>query len=147
MKLSKDKLYYSISEVAAILGIKQSTIRYWEKEFVVLRPFQKAKNKKKKYKVKDIQLLDTIKRLLHEEKFTIKGANQQLKTWKPEQTADEFIALVNEGVKEPVQEQLFPLYLEQTKTPINEGYLLAHSDKVKIFKKIEEIHRLLKRIR
>ena len=43
--LTKDKelkLYYSIKEVAQLLGVNESTLRYWEKEFPQLRPKTQA---------------------------------------------------------------------------------------------------------
>jgi DNA-binding transcriptional MerR regulator len=38
-----DKLYYTIGEVAAMFNVNASLIRYWEKEFPVIKP---KKNKK-----------------------------------------------------------------------------------------------------
>ncbi|MBL7899499.1 MAG: MerR family transcriptional regulator, partial [Crocinitomicaceae bacterium] len=38
-----EKIYYSIGEVAAIFGVNTSLIRFWEKEFEIIRP---KKNKK-----------------------------------------------------------------------------------------------------
>ncbi len=72
------KLYYSIGEVSEITGLKQYVLRYWETEFSSLRP---AKNKagNRTYRKVDIQLINQIKILLYEKKFTIKGAKQYFK--------------------------------------------------------------------
>src|SRR5512145_1064623 len=77
------KLYYSISEVSKITDIEQYVLRYWETEFEQLKP---AKNRagNRIYTNKDIQLILFIKKLLREERYTIEGAKQVLKTYAPE---------------------------------------------------------------
>lgn len=40
------KLYYSISEVAQMFNIKEHTLRFWEKEFDILKPKRGAKDRK-----------------------------------------------------------------------------------------------------
>jgi len=74
------KLYYSISEVSRIIELEQYVLRYWETEFEMLRP---AKNLagNRVYTNKDIKLILYIKKLLREEKYTIEGAKQHLKTY------------------------------------------------------------------
>ena len=77
------KLYYSISEVSKITNLEQYVLRYWESEFEQIKP---AKNRagNRIYTNKDIQLLLFIKKLLREERYTIEGAKQVLKTYSPE---------------------------------------------------------------
>ncbi|MBN1516220.1 MerR family transcriptional regulator [Candidatus Sumerlaeota bacterium] len=72
------KLYYKINEVAAITGLKPHVLRYWETEFPALNP-EKDGNDQRRYREKDIELVFQIKRLLHDEGYTIKGARAQLK--------------------------------------------------------------------
>ena len=72
------KLYYSISEVSQITGLKQYVLRYWETEFSQLRP-SKNRAGNRTYKIQDVDLIVKIKTLLYERKFTIKGAKQFLK--------------------------------------------------------------------
>ncbi|MBD3290125.1 MerR family transcriptional regulator [candidate division KSB1 bacterium] len=73
------KLYYSISEVSKLTSLKAYVLRYWETEFSELRP---AKNRagNRIYRLNDIKLIFYIKKLLYEEKFTIEGARQKLKS-------------------------------------------------------------------
>lgn len=73
------KLYYSISEVSKITGLKQYVLRFWETEFADLKP---AKNRagNRIYRLGDIKLIFLIKKLLYEDKYTIEGARQKLKT-------------------------------------------------------------------
>ncbi|MCF7886091.1 MAG: MerR family transcriptional regulator [Candidatus Marinimicrobia bacterium] len=69
------KLYYSIGEVSEILDVKKYVLRYWEKEFTNLSP-SKNSSGNRVYKEKDIKLLNLIKYLLYEKKYTIEGANE-----------------------------------------------------------------------
>ncbi len=77
------KLYYSIGEVSELTGLKQYVLRYWETEFPHLKPNKNSAGNRI-YRQNDIDNLLEIKKLLHEEKFTIKGAKQYLKTHKQE---------------------------------------------------------------
>ena len=72
------KLYYSISEVSEITGLKQYVLRYWETEFSQLKP---GKNRagNRVYRSHDVDQIMEIKSLLYDRKFTIKGARQHLK--------------------------------------------------------------------
>lgn len=67
------KLYYSISEVSEMTGLKQYVLRYWETEFLELRP-SKNRAGNRIYKDKDIRLINQIKDLLYNKKYTIDGA-------------------------------------------------------------------------
>ncbi|RKY61095.1 MAG: MerR family transcriptional regulator [Candidatus Neomarinimicrobiota bacterium] len=83
MGRSIKKLYYSIGEVSEKTGLKQYVLRYWESEFPSLAP-SKNRAGNRVYREKDILLIQYIKHLLYEKKFTIEGAKQNLKSLKPE---------------------------------------------------------------
>ncbi|HAW21599.1 MAG TPA: MerR family transcriptional regulator [Flavobacteriales bacterium] len=72
------KLYYSIGEVSELLSVNPSLLRFWEKEFDVIRP---SKNKKgnRIYKEKDVKNLKLIHYLVKERGFTLEGAKKKLK--------------------------------------------------------------------
>lgn len=74
----ESKLYYSIGEVAEMLGVNTSMLRFWENEFKELRP---SKNKRgtRSYTQQDIELLRRIHYLTKECGMTLEGARQQLK--------------------------------------------------------------------
>ena len=72
-----NKLYYSISEVSTITGLKQYVLRYWETEFTQLKP-SKNRAGNRIYRSHDIDVIMGIKSLLYERKYTIKGAKQNL---------------------------------------------------------------------
>jgi DNA-binding transcriptional MerR regulator len=82
--LSIRKLYYSISEVSKITDLEQYVLRYWESEFEELKP---AKNRagNRIYTNRDIKLILYIKKLLREERYTIEGAKQVLKSYNPDE--------------------------------------------------------------
>ena len=71
------KLYYSISEVSDLTDIKPHILRFWEKDFSVLRP-KKNRAGNRAYRERDVRIVLAIKRLLYEEKYTIKGARERL---------------------------------------------------------------------
>ena len=73
------KLYYSISEVSKITGLKQYVLRYWETEFSQLKP-PKNRAGNRTYRQKDIDVIETIRDLLYNKKFTIDGARKQLES-------------------------------------------------------------------
>ncbi|MGD9764871.1 MAG: MerR family transcriptional regulator [Candidatus Binatia bacterium] len=73
-----DKLYFKIGEVAKIVGVKPYVLRYWETEFPVIRP-GKTRSKHRLYRRRDVEALLEIKRLLHNERYTIEGAKRRLK--------------------------------------------------------------------
>ena len=71
------KMYYSISEACAMTGIEPHILRYWEKEFSLLRP-KKNSGGKRAYKEKDIEAIVRIKHMLEDEKYTLQGAKSKL---------------------------------------------------------------------
>ena len=72
------KLYYRIGEVSKLTGVKPYVLRYWESEFRWMAP-QKSRSKQRLYRKKDIEMVLLIKRLLHEERYTIAGARRKLR--------------------------------------------------------------------
>jgi DNA-binding transcriptional MerR regulator len=73
-----EKLYWSIGEVASDLEVNTSLIRYWEKEFGMIRPKRTGRGDRL-YTRKDIDLLKRIKHLVKEQGFTLNGAKDQLR--------------------------------------------------------------------
>jgi len=75
------KLYYSISEVAKIAGIKAHVLRYWESEFPSLKP-RKTRTGSRRYRPADIDEVMAIKDLLYDQGFKIAGARKMLRQLK-----------------------------------------------------------------
>ncbi|MEW5768150.1 MAG: MerR family transcriptional regulator [bacterium] len=72
-----DKLFFSISEVSALTGVKAYVLRYWESEFDLLKPAKNGAGQRK-YQKKDIELVCRINELLHRDLYTIAGAKKRL---------------------------------------------------------------------
>lgn len=83
-----EKLYYSIGEVAEAFGVNASLIRFWEKEFDVLKPKKNAKGNRR-FTPQDIKNLELIFHLVKERGFTLDGAKIHLKQNK-QKTLDQF---------------------------------------------------------
>jgi len=71
------KLFYKISEVAKMFNVNISAIRFWEKEFDILKP-KKNKKGNRLFTPKDIKNIEIIHHLLKERGFTITGAKNKL---------------------------------------------------------------------
>lgn len=71
------KLYYSSSEVSAMLELEPSVLRFWEDQFSQLR-IKRNRAGKRMYREKDIELIRTIKQLTRDEGYTIAGAKKKL---------------------------------------------------------------------
>ena len=72
-----EKLYYSIGEVSDLVGHEPHVLRYWEQEFDVLSP-RKNRAGRRVYTEKDVEIVERIRYLLKEEKYTIAGARQAI---------------------------------------------------------------------
>jgi DNA-binding transcriptional MerR regulator len=72
------KKYYSIGIVANMFKVNVSLIRFWEKEFDMLKPKLNGKGDRH-FRPEDIKILKQIHHLLREKKYTIDGAREFLK--------------------------------------------------------------------
>jgi len=73
-----ERLFYSIGEVAEMFDVKTSLIRYWEKEFDVIRP-KKNKKGNRLFTKEDIDNFHLIFHLVKERGLTLKGAKKKIK--------------------------------------------------------------------
>jgi DNA-binding transcriptional MerR regulator len=73
-----EKRYYGIGEVAKAFKVNASLIRFWEKEFDVLKPKKNAKGNRK-FTPKDIKNLQLIYHLVKVRGFTLEGAKTHLR--------------------------------------------------------------------
>jgi DNA-binding transcriptional MerR regulator len=67
-----------IGEAARVLGVETYVLRFWETQFALLKP-KHTRTKHRFYQERDVAVLRVIKRLLHDEGFTIAGANKHIK--------------------------------------------------------------------
>lgn len=102
-KNSEDKLYYSISEVADMTGLKPYVLRFWEKEFPQLKP-KKNRGGNRTYQKREIVVINRIKHLLYEEGFTIEGARQKLTETSKELKREERLVKLLGDIKKELME-------------------------------------------
>lgn len=74
---ASEKLYYKIGEIAEILNVNTSVLRFWETQFETLSP-SKTKTGQRLYSRRDFELIKDIYRLLYVQKLTIAGAKSRL---------------------------------------------------------------------
>jgi len=73
-----EKIYYSIGEVAGMFKVSTSLIRFWEKEFEVLKP-HKNKKGNRLFTARDVKNLHIIYNLVKVKGYTLQGAREALK--------------------------------------------------------------------
>jgi DNA-binding transcriptional MerR regulator len=88
LDLSPDKRYYSIGELAKAFDVNASLIRFWDKEFDILKPKKNAKGNRM-FTPEDVKNLQLIYHLVKERGFTLEGAKTHLKEGQ-KKTLDKF---------------------------------------------------------
>jgi DNA-binding transcriptional MerR regulator len=73
-----EKLFYTIGEVAAMFNVNTSLIRFWEREFDIIKP-KKNKKGNRLFTREDIDNFHIIYHLVKERGMTLKGAQKKLK--------------------------------------------------------------------
>ncbi|OXA82919.1 MerR family transcriptional regulator [Flavobacterium columnare] len=101
INLPENKRYYSMGEVATAFGVNQSLIRFWDKEFDILRPRKNAKGNRM-FTSEDIKNLQLIYHLVKERGFTLEGAKIHLK--EGQKKALDKLAIINK--LQSIKEQL-----------------------------------------
>jgi DNA-binding transcriptional MerR regulator len=71
------KRYFTIGEVSDLCGVKPYVLRYWEQEFLQLKPVKRRGNRRY-YQHHEVLLIRRIRELLYDQGFTISGARNQL---------------------------------------------------------------------
>ncbi|PZR15964.1 MAG: transcriptional regulator [Flavobacterium psychrophilum] len=83
-----EKRYYSIGELARAFDVNASLIRFWDKEFDILKPKKNAKGNRM-FTPEDVKNLQLIYHLVKERGFTLEGAKVHLKEGQ-KKTLDKF---------------------------------------------------------
>jgi len=98
IELSADKRYYSIGELAKAFDVNASLIRFWDKEFDILKPKKNAKGNRM-FTPEDVSNLKLIFHLVKERGFTLEGAKTHLKEGQ-KKTLDKYEIISKlEGIK------------------------------------------------
>ncbi|CAN5681174.1 hypothetical protein BH23GEM6_BH23GEM6_04560 [soil metagenome] len=88
LRKSRRRAFYSIGEVCDMLGIKPHVLRYWETQFPLLSP-SKNRAGNRVYTGKELDQIALIRRLVHDERYTIEGARLRLRELEEEGTSAE----------------------------------------------------------
>ncbi len=67
--------FRTISEAADELNVPQHVLRFWETKFSFIRPMKRAGGRRF-YRPQDLAVLRGVRRLLHDEGYTIKGVQK-----------------------------------------------------------------------
>ena len=89
-----EKLFYTIGETAKMFNVNVSLIRFWEKEFSILKPKKNSRGNRK-FTSKDIENFNKIYFLLKEKGYTIQGAKDYIKNNKKSLGRLEIITKLN----------------------------------------------------
>ncbi|RNC85048.1 MAG: MerR family transcriptional regulator [Winogradskyella sp.] len=93
-----EKRYYGIGEVAKAFNVNTSLIRFWEKEFDIIKPKKNAKGNRK-FTPEDIKHLKFIYHLVKERGFTLEGAKTHIKEERKQALSNFEIITKLEGIK------------------------------------------------
>ncbi len=78
------KRYFTIGEVSELCDVKPHVLRYWEQEFLQLKPVKRRGNRRY-YQRQDVVMIRQIRSLLYEQGYTIGGARQKMTEVRPEE--------------------------------------------------------------
>lgn len=74
-----EKLFYSIGEVAEIIGENTSLVRYWSNEFSSLLKVERSGRGDRKFRKEDVETIKQIHYLVNVKGLTLEGAAKALK--------------------------------------------------------------------
>lgn len=87
--MESTKLFYTVGEVAEMFKVNTSLVRFWEKEFDVIKP-QRNKKGNRLFTSSDVDYFHQIYHLVKEQGFTLQGAKERLKLKFLEETDPKF---------------------------------------------------------
>lgn len=73
--MDKEKLFYTIGEVAEELHLEQHVLRFWESQFDQIEPIKRKR--RRLYDHKCIEAIKKIKYMLYDKGYTIKGVQRE----------------------------------------------------------------------
>jgi len=97
-----DRLYFKIGDVAEICGLETYVLRFWETQFPQLKP-NKSGTGQRLYRRREVELVLEIKRLVHDEGYTLAGARQVLEAT---HRRGQPVRMASEGAPAPRPEQV-----------------------------------------
>jgi DNA-binding transcriptional MerR regulator len=103
--IDSEKTLYRVGEVSHLIDVDPYVLRYWEKMFPQLKP-KKDENGQRVYTQSDIEIIQRIKYLLYEERYTIAGAKRKLNNESDDKTKkyDGELMIVLQDIKQILEE-------------------------------------------
>lgn len=77
--------FFAIGEVCEMFDLKPHVLRYWETQFPALKPV-KNRQGTRLYRARDLELIALVRRLVHEERYTLEGARARIAELRTEGT-------------------------------------------------------------
>src|SRR4051812_44184895 len=120
------KMYYTIGEVATMLKVNTSHIRFWSKQFDVIKP---ATNKKgnRLFTVSDIENFKVIFHLVKEKGFTLKGAKVEMQAMRKKMKIEQHPSMKKTDTLEAnvaaVEELQLGLPVNDAQELVSDGYV------------------------
>jgi DNA-binding transcriptional MerR regulator len=129
MVINKSKsAFKTIAEVADELGVATHVLRFWETKFSQIKPM-KTSGGRRYYRPDDVEVIKLIKNLLYQNRYTIEGAQQLIKTRGLKALlGDEEI--LKDLFEEPVTEAAQPTPTVPNKPKMSEAFLRGIADAV-----------------
>ena len=91
------KAYRTIGEISELFKIQPHILRFWEKSFNQIKPI-KRKGGRRLYSEEDIKIIRTIKKLINEEGYTVKGVKKYLSKNKLDKIKNDGVIKISEDL-------------------------------------------------
>ena len=94
-----EKMYWSIGELAKELQVAPSLLRHWEREIDMIKPYKSDKGTRY-YTQKDIEIIRTVHHLVKEKGYTLKGAQESVRSNFVKESQDAYLVNTLHKLKE-----------------------------------------------
>ena len=124
--------FRTISEVSDGIGIPQHVLRFWESKFSQIKPMKRGGGRRY-YRPEDVEIIDAIRKLLHDDGYTIKGAQKLLREQGVKAVVQQTYAIQNSNQDEKLKKSIGDILTNTEEISLNSirDGLKAISDKLK----------------
>ena len=124
--------FRTISEVSDGIGIPQHVLRFWESKFSQIKPMKRGGGRRY-YRPEDVEIIDAIRKLLHDDGYTIKGAQKLLREQGVKAVVQQTYAIQNSNQDEKLKKSIGDVFTNTEEISLNSirDGLKAISDKLK----------------
>lgn len=124
--------FRTISEVSDGIGIPQHVLRFWESKFSQIKPMKRGGGRRY-YRPEDVEIINAIRKLLHDDGYTIKGAQKLLREQGVKAVVQQTYAIQNSNQDEKLKKSIGDVLTNTEEISLNSirDGLKAISDKLK----------------